>query len=80
MVADGFFGSKFTVPEMSLPVPLIDSRGASSIKAMLLTPLASLKSKTSAEAPAQEVKTKKRAKDDFFIVYIVCDLFFRGCV
>src|ERR1035437_8261727 len=56
LVAAGFAGSKVTVPEMPVALPLSASSGASSLNVALFTPLGSLKSNVSGAARAALLK------------------------
>src|SRR5579862_9198293 len=70
MVAPGFSGSKVTVPETPLALPLMDSSGASSLNPALLMPLGSLKSNVWGAASATPARVMSARTENF--VFIIC--------
>src|SRR5438874_9106625 len=69
--APGFAGSNVTFPVIPEALPLIVSTGASVLNETLFTPLGSLKSNSSGEAPKMPASAMKRIK--------VRDLYFMSC-
>src|SRR6185436_1381199 len=77
LVAPGLAGSNVTVPLTPLALPLMASRGASSLNWALFTPLGSLKSKVSGPATATEARPAITNRET--ICFFMQSVWFSGC-